>query len=122
VEFPGDSGHLTAVDYGRSEVYMNKKRRAFTREFKAEAVRLVHSGRGTAEVAREIGVRPDTLRNWVLQAEGRAGMRADGAASGGGTRTEQEEEIRKLRREVEMLKDERDFLKKAAAYFASGPR
>jgi len=41
---------------------MNRKRRAFTREFKAEAVRLVHSGRETREVAREIGVRADMLR------------------------------------------------------------
>ena len=101
---------------------MNRKRRTFTREFKAEAVRLVHSGREAAEVAREIGVRPDTLRNWVLQAEGSAGMSGEGPVSGGGKRTEQEEEIRKLRREVEMLKQERDFLKKAAAYFASGPK
>ena len=101
---------------------MNRKRRTFTREFKTEAVRLVHSGREAAEVAREIGVRSDTLRNWVAQAEGRAGMKGDGTASGSGKRTEQEEEIRKLRREVEMLKEERDFLKKAAAYFASGPK
>ena len=94
---------------------MNRKRRAFTREFNAEAVRLVHSGRESAEVAREIGVRADTLRNWVAQAEGRAGMRADGTAGVSGTRTEQEEEIRKLRREVEMLKEERDFLKKGSS-------
>src|SRR5687768_12323700 len=100
---------------------MNRKRRAFTREFKAEAVRLVHAGRESAEVAREIGVRPDTLRNWVAQAEGRAGMGADGPV-GNVKRTEAEVEIRELRREVEMLKQERDFLKKAAAYFASGPK
>jgi len=101
---------------------MNRKRRAFTREFKSEAVRLVHSGRETGEVAREIGVRADMLRTWVAQAEGRAGMRGEGTAQGGTSRTEQEEEIRKLRRENEMLKEERDFLKKAAAYFASGPK
>jgi transposase len=90
----------------------NKKRRSFTREFKAEAVRLVHSGRDETEVAREIGVRADTLRNWIGQAEGRAGMRADGTAAMNATHTEQEEGIRQLRREVEMLKEERDFLKK----------
>ena len=101
---------------------MNRKRRAFTREFKAEAVRLVHSGRETREVAREIGVRADMLRTWVEQAEGRPGMRGEGTAKGATSRTEQEEELRKLRREVEMLKEERDFLKKAAAYFASGPK
>jgi transposase len=121
MEFPGDSGHLTAVDYGETEVSMSRKRRSFTREFKAEAVRLVHSGRETAEVSREIGVRMDTLRNWVNQAEGRAGMKPE-TVSGLGRRTEQEEEIRKLRREVEVLKEEREFLKKAAAYFAGGPK
>jgi transposase len=101
---------------------MGEKRRAFTREFKSEAVRLVHSGRGASEVAREIGVRADVLRAWVAQADGRAGMSGEGPAKGALTRTEQEEEIRKLRREVETLKEERDFLKKAAAYFASGPK
>lgn len=100
---------------------MSRKRRAFTQEFKTEAVRLVHTGREVAEVAREIGVRADTLRTWVSQAEGRAGMGADGPVAAG-KRTKAEEEIRELRREVEMLRQERDFLKKAAAYFASGPK
>lgn len=100
---------------------MSRKRRSFTREFKAEAVRLVHAGRETAEVAREIGLRADTLRTWVQQAEGRVGMKAETVTSGA-SRTEQEEEIRELRREVELLREERDFLKKAAAYFASGPK
>lgn len=100
---------------------MSRKRRAFTQEFKAEAVRLVHTGREAAAVAREIGVRADTLRTWVAQAEGRAGIAADGPVEGG-KRTKAEEEIRELRREVEMLRQERDFLKKAAAYFASGPK
>jgi transposase len=122
VEFPRDSGHLITVDYGDQEVSMSRKRRSFTQEFRAEAVRLVHSGRETAEVAREIGVRSDTLRNWVQQAEGRAGLKAETVSVSGGRRTEQEEEIRKLRREVEVLKEERDFLKKAAAYFARGPK
>lgn len=48
MEFPGDSGHLTAIDYGEKEVSMSRKRRAFTQEFKAEAVRLVHTGREAA--------------------------------------------------------------------------
>ena len=102
---------------------MSRKRRTFTQEFKAEAVRLVHNGRAIAEVGREIGVRADTLRNWVAQAEGRAGLSAaEGISVGSGKRSEAEEEIRRLRREVEVLKEERDFLKKAAAYFASGPK
>lgn len=101
---------------------MSRKRRTFTREFKAEAVRLVHGGREVSGVAREIGVRPDTLRNWVTHAEGRAGLAAETIGVGSVKRSDAEEEIRRLRREVEVLKEERDFLKKAAAYFASGPK
>ena len=100
----------------------SRKRRTFTREFKAEAVRQVHEGREVGEVSRDIGVRLDTLKTWVRQAEGRAGLTAEDIFPGQGRRTGQDEEIRRLRREVEVLKQERDFLKKAAAYFASGPK
>ena len=93
---------------------MNGKRRTFTREFKTEVVRLVHEGREVGEVSREIGVRADTIRKWVESAEGRAGLRGEA-----GKRTESEEEIRRLRKELELVREERDFLKKAAAYFAS---
>jgi len=99
-----------------------RKRRTFTREFKAEAVRLVHGGCEAGEVSRDIGVRVDTLKTWVRQAEGRAGLTAEDIFPGQGKRTGQDEEIRRLRREVEVLKQERDFLKKAAAYFASVPK
>jgi transposase len=87
---------------------MSRKRRTFTREFKAEAVRLVHGGREETEV----GVRTDTLRNWVRHADGRAGL-APEQIGVVGKRTDAEEEIRRLRREVEVLKEERDFSKKA---------
>lgn len=93
---------------------MKRQRRAFTREFKAEVIRLIDSGRELSEVSREIGVRVDTVRKWVEQAEGSAGL--TGKAE---KRSESEEEIRRLRRELEVVKEERDFLKKAAAYFAS---
>lgn len=93
---------------------MSGKRRRFTREFKAEVVRLLEGGRTLSEVSREIGVRADTIRKWVEAAEGRAGL--SGAAR---PRTEAEEEIRRLRRELDLVKEERDFLKKASAYFAS---
>ena len=89
------------------------KRRRFTREFKLEVVRLLEGGRPVSEVSREIGVRVDTIRKWVEAAEGRAGL--SGATRPG---TEMEEENRRLRRELELVKEERDFLKKAAAYFA----
>jgi len=100
-----------------------KRRRQFTAEFKAEAVRLATAGgKSVPVVARELGVRADTLRTWVTQTEGRAGLTAEEVFPGHGKRTPQDEEIRRLRREVEVLKQERDFLKKAAAYFAKGPK
>jgi transposase len=101
---------------------MSRKRRTFTREYKTEVVRQVHSGRSISEVSREIGVRTDTVRNWVEQAEGRAGLSMDRIGAAGAKRTEAEEEIRRLRRELEVVREERDFLKKAAAYFARDPK
>ena len=54
---------------------MTTTRRQFTREFKFEAVRLVtEGGRSVTQAARELGIRPDMLRNWKRQAEGRAGL------------------------------------------------
>ena len=102
---------------------MASKRRQFSREFKLEAVRLVQSGeKPLKQVARELGIRVDTLRTWQEQAEGRVGMRAGDVFPGNGKRTSQEEEVAALRRELELVKQERDFLKKAAAYFAKESR
>jgi transposase-like protein len=102
---------------------MAEKRRQFTREFKLEAVRMVSSGeRKVAELARDLGVRPDILKGWIRQAEGRAGLKQDDVFPGHGKLTSKDEEIRALRRELEEVKQERDFLKKAATYFAKGSR
>ena len=102
---------------------MAEKRRQFTREFKLEAVRLISSGeRKLEELARDLGVRPDILRGWRKQAEGRAGLKKDDVFPGNGKLTSKDEELRALRRELEEVKQERDFLKKAAAYFAKGSR
>ena len=102
---------------------MAEKRRQFTREFKLEAVRLLSSGeRKVAELARDLGVRPDILRGWQKQAEGRAGLKNDDVFPGNGKLTSKDEEIRRLRRELEEVTQERDFLKKAATYFAKGSR
>lgn len=102
---------------------MSGTRRRFTREFKLEAVRLAsEKGRRVSEVAEALGIRPDMLRNWKRQVEGRAGLSSEDVFPGNGKRTSQEEEIRQLRRENELLRQERDFLKKAAAYFAKEPR
>lgn len=102
---------------------MAEKRRQYTREFKLEAVRLATSGeKKPAQVARELGVRPDMLQAWTRQAEGQAGLSSPDVFPGNGKLATKDEEIRALRRELEVVKQERDFLKKAAAYFAKGSR
>lgn len=92
-----------------------KKRRQFTKEFRAEAVRLVReSGKPVSAVARDIDVTETSLYAWVRQ------DRIDRGDGGAGTLTSEElEELRGLRQEVRELRMERDFLKKTAAYFAS---
>jgi transposase len=102
---------------------MNGKRRQFTPEFKLEAVRLANeSEKPLSQVARELGIRPDMLRTWRRQAESRAGLTPGDVFPGNGKLTSQEEEIRRLRRELEQAKQENAFLKKAAAYFARESR
>lgn len=98
---------------------MGDKRRQFTREFKLEAVRLVSDGKQSiAEVSVRLGIRPDMLRAWKRQVEGLPRSEKKNLFPGHGNRTGPEEELKRLRREVERLEQERDFLKKAAAYFA----
>lgn len=82
-------------------------------EFKQEAVRLYRSGEfgGMAKSAQHIGVSVDTLRRWVRQ------DRIDTGAEQGLT-TEQLAELRDLRRENARLREEREILRKAAAFFA----
>jgi transposase len=91
-----------------------RKRRSFTPEFRHEAVRLaLESDRPLSEIARELGIRPDQLRHWKQDATRAAGHPAPSGES-------PEQELRRLRREVAVLRQERDFLKKAAAFFAKG--
>jgi transposase len=93
-----------------------RKRRSFTPEFRHEAVRLaLESDRPLSEIARELQIRPDQLRHWKQQL-----TRAAGAPPPRGETAEQE--LRRLRRDVEVLRQERDFLKKAAAFFAHESR
>ena len=103
---------------------MAKKRRQFTREFKLEAVRLVEeSGKPLSQVARELGIDNSILRRWRDRAvvEG-LGKSPTDLFPGNGKLTGQDEEIRRLRRELELAKQENAFLKKAAAYFAKESR
>jgi transposase len=82
-------------------------------EFRAEAVRLVRSGgKLIREVADDLGVSEQTLRNWVRQGDLDDGRRTDGLTSS------EQEELRRLRRENRVLRQEREILKKAAAFFA----
>lgn len=98
---------------------MAVQRRQFTREFKSEAVRLATSGdKALTQVARELNIRASMLRTWKRQIEGQPGQNAADVFPGQGRLPSQEEELRRLRREVETLRQERDFLKKTAAYFA----
>ena len=98
---------------------MGEKRRSFTREFKLEAVRMVSDGKHTAaEVAQSLDIRADMLRAWKRQVEGRPQQADKDIFRGHGKISSQEEEMSRLRRDNELLRQERDFLKKAAAYFA----
>lgn len=91
------------------------RRRAFTREFKLEAVRLIRDrGVTVAQASRDLGVHENVLRKWVRDFEADPKQ----AFPGQGQMKPEQLEIERLRREVVKLKAERDILKKAAAYFA----
>jgi transposase len=81
-------------------------------EYKSEAVRLVHSGVSIVQVAKDLGVNDQTIRNWIKQVDLDSGRRKDGLT------TEERQELLRLRRENRVLREEREILKKAAAFFA----
>jgi transposase len=93
---------------------ITKTRRRYTEEFKEEAVRLIRdSARPVAQVARDLGVADHLLYRWRVEQQQ--------AESHGHTRQSmraEQEELTRLRRENAVLKQERDFLKRAAAFFA----
>jgi transposase-like protein len=91
-----------------------RKRRSFTQEFKAQAVRVVQeSGKSIGVVAQELDLTETALRSWVRQAEVDAGRGPAGALT-----TDEREELGRLRRENRTLRMERDILKKATVFFA----
>ena len=95
---------------------MVKKRRHFTKEFKLEAVQLAReSEQSVAQVARDLGLAPSLLHKWIQQLEVQDPATA---FPGSGQVAEPDDEVRRLQRELERVKQERDFLKKAAAFFA----
>ena len=93
---------------------MARKKREFSPEFKRSAVRLVLSGKKTrAEIARELGVRGDLLFRWqkALEPQSVVGSESENVSVA-------ERRIRELERENATLREEREILKKAAAFFA----
>ena len=100
-----------------------EERRGFSREFKIEAVRAADAGdKPITQVARELGIRPDQIYRWRRQLEARAGAPVTDVFPGNGKLSSEDEEIRRLRREVAQLREERDILKKATAFFAKESR
>lgn len=90
-----------------------RRRRAFTDEFKADAVELVRSsGKSVGQVAKDLDLTETSLREWVSKAEDGQLRRATSVDE------DERQELRRLREENRVLKMERDFLNKAAAFFA----
>jgi transposase len=88
-------------------------RRTHTRTFKADAVALVRNGRPVPQVASEVGLATGLLYNWCRQAD-----IDDGKGPQGALTTAEKEELSHLRREVKVLRMEREILKRAATFFA----
>jgi transposase len=115
LEFPRFCGHLTKARRCAGRWPMaRRKRRQFSPDFKAEAVRLVEAGdRPLSVVARDLDLDPKSLRQWKEERHAAASPSPTGPL----TSAEREELVR-LRRENRRLQMERDILKKAAAFFA----
>ena len=92
-----------------------RERRSFTPAYKAEVVELCRSGTGVGKVARDLDLSETVVRRWVAQAEVDSGQRA-------GLTTEERAELGQLRKEVRVLKEERDLLKRAMSFFARETR
>jgi transposase len=91
---------------------MPRTRPAYPAELRQKLVDLARSGRRIAELAREYEPSENSIRSWVHQAERDGGVRTDGLTS------DERQELIRLRRENRVLREERDILKKAAAWFA----
>jgi transposase len=97
---------------------MGKVQKTYTIEFKREAVRLAQtSGKPIAHVAREVGTSDTSIHQWRKE----LAPHGSEAFPRSGHQTAQEEEMRRLKRELELVKEERDILKKALGIFSRGP-
>lgn len=100
-----------------------RTRREFSREFREEAVKLMNErldeGMAIAQIARDLDLNPDQLRNWARGlGKWKSGPNMVAPDPAKMTEADFEKEIRRLRRELETVRQERDFLKKATAFFA----
>ena len=91
---------------------MPRTRNPYPAEFRDQIVALAHAGRSVEDLAREFEPCAATIHGWIKQADRDGGRRADGMTS------DEREELRRLRRENRQLRQERDILAKAAAWFA----
>ena len=91
---------------------MPRRSRPYALEFRQQMVELVHAGRTPEELSREFEPSAQAIRNWVAQADRDEGRRTDGLTSA------EREELRRLKRENRQLRQEREILAKAAAWFA----
>ena len=91
---------------------MSKTQPPYAPEYRRQMVELVRAGRTPGELAREFECSSQAIRNWVRQCDRDEGRREDGLS------TAEREELRRLRRENRQLREEREILKKAAAWFA----
>lgn len=91
---------------------MPRTHKSYPEEFKKKLVELVRQGRTPEQLSREFEPSAPAIRNWVAQADRDAGRREDGLTSA------ERDELQRLRRENERLREEREILKKAAAWFA----
>ena len=92
---------------------MPRTRPQYPEQFRREAVELLRQGRSLGELAKSLGCSPQTLRNWRRQDQLDRRERDDGVT------TDQRAELARLRRENQRLRQERDLLKRAAAFFAT---
>jgi transposase len=99
----------------QQEDIMPKAQRTFTREFKLEAVQLAQkSGKSQTQIARDLGIADSTLHHWCKEFAEAGTL----AFPGSGHQTAEAEEVRRLKRELEVTRQERDILKKALAIFS----
>lgn len=90
------------------------KRKTYSKEFKSEAVKLVRdSGKPVTQIARELGISGSALAGWAKQDDADNGRGRNGMLT-----TDEREEMRQLRKELRIARQERDILKKSVTFFA----